>query len=254
MVHLSGLEARLPSRLSGGQRQRVALARALAREPAALLLDEPFSAVDQVTRRKLQRELVLLRHRIQAPTLLVTHDLHEAAALADRICAIHRGRTLQEGHPSEVMTRPCSALVARLMDLDNVFDGIVIKHDRESGTTMVRWLDRFLEASLAEGFAPDSPVSWVIPPSHIVLHRRGRPSRGDRENPVRGSVSELAVLGENTTVTMSVTGHERHRLTFSVSTHAARRNGLAPGEELTISLLKQGIHVMPQGPSGADAP
>lgn len=86
LVHLVGLEECRPTHLSGGQCQRVALARALARDPAVLLLDEPFSAVDQVTRRKLQRELVLLRRAIQVPVVLVTHDLDEAAMLADRLC------------------------------------------------------------------------------------------------------------------------------------------------------------------------
>ena len=94
-VNLKGLEQRQPDNLSGGQRQRVALARALAREPKVLLLDEPFSAVDQMTRRKLQQELVILRRNIKIPILLVTHDLDEAAMLADRLYVLHKGKTLQ---------------------------------------------------------------------------------------------------------------------------------------------------------------
>jgi molybdate transport system ATP-binding protein len=245
LVHLEGLEQQRPAQLSGGQRQRVALARALAREPAVLLLDEPFSAVDQVTRRKLQRELVLLRRRINIPTLLVTHDLDEAAALADRICVLHRGRTLQQGPPLEVMRRPQSALVARLMDLSNVFEGSVLEHRPVTGMTLIRWLDYVLEARHAAEFPPGRQVSWVIPSSHIVLHRRGRPSRGERENPVRGRVGELVCLGENTTITMLVNEHQQYPLTFTISSHVARRNGLAPGEHLTVSLLAEGIHLMP---------
>ena len=90
-VHLAGLEARRPAELSGGQQQRVAVARALAREPKVLLLDEPFSAVDQVTRRKLQRELAELRRGLAIPMILVTHDLEEAAMLADRLALLHHG-------------------------------------------------------------------------------------------------------------------------------------------------------------------
>src|SRR5215471_4570843 len=93
LVHLTGLEGRNPAELSGGQQQRVALARALARDPAVLLLDEPFSAVDQVTRRKMQRELAQLRERIRLPIILVTHDLDEAVSLANRIVVLHRGRS-----------------------------------------------------------------------------------------------------------------------------------------------------------------
>ncbi len=114
-VHLEGLEARRPDQLSGGQRQRVALARALARDPKVLLLDEPFSAVDRMTREPLKEEIAALHRSLDIPMLLVTHDLEEAQALADRICVLHAGTTLQIGTPDEVRLRPKSALVARLM-------------------------------------------------------------------------------------------------------------------------------------------
>src|SRR5574340_185840 len=111
-VHLEGIEDRRPAQLSGGQQQRVAVARALARDPAVLLLDEPFSAVDQVTRGKLQRELARLRGSLRIPIVLVTHDLDEARRLADRICILHHGATLQCGTPHDVLSKPRNAGVA----------------------------------------------------------------------------------------------------------------------------------------------
>ncbi|MBX3492228.1 MAG: ABC transporter ATP-binding protein [Parvibaculum sp.] len=116
-VHLDGLEDRRPAQLSGGEQQRVAVARALARRPDVLLLDEPFSAVDRVTRRKLRRELVELRRDLPMPVVLVTHDLDDVTRLADRICVMHRGRILQSGSVSDVMARPASAEIAELLDL-----------------------------------------------------------------------------------------------------------------------------------------
>lgn len=250
-VRLAGLENRYPAQLSGGQRQRVAVARALAREPRALLLDEPFSAVDQVTRRRLQRELALLRESIEIPIVLVTHDLDEAAALADRLCVLHNGRSLQSAPPERLFRRPASPEVARLLDKHNVFEGEI----REAaGDAWLQWGPWRLR--LATPPAVRGPVHWYIPPSDVLLHRRDRPSRGERENPVEGSVSEMVVLGGITLITLSFP-HTRDSLRFEIATHAARRNGLARGEAVTVSLLAAGLHPMPrksQGESDDDQP
>ena len=117
LVHLEGLEARRPAELSGGQQQRVAVARALAREPDVLLLDEPFSAVDRRTRRKLHEDLAELRQSVHVPIVLVTHDIDEAVALADRICVLDCGESLQTGKPAEVLAAPASERVAAALDL-----------------------------------------------------------------------------------------------------------------------------------------
>jgi len=121
-VHLQGYEERWPAELSGGQQQRVAVARALAREPAVLLLDEPFSAVDRRTRRKLHAELAELRQSVSIPIVLVTHDIEEAAGLADRMCVIDRGETLQTGRPAELLAAPASSRVAAALDLPDADD------------------------------------------------------------------------------------------------------------------------------------
>ncbi len=116
-MHLEGLEDRRPALLSGGQQQRVAVARALARRPDILLLDEPFSAVDRVTRRRLRRELMELRRELSMPVILVTHDLDDVIRLADCMCVLQGGRILQTGAVEAVMARPASPTVAELLDL-----------------------------------------------------------------------------------------------------------------------------------------
>jgi molybdate transport system ATP-binding protein len=124
---LTGLEHRLPSELSGGQQQRVALARALARNPAVLLLDEPFSAVDAPSRTSLYRELANLRNSVSTPMVLVTHDLFEARRLADRVVIVDAGTTLQSGTPEQVFSRPRNSRVAELVGIQNHFQGIFVK-------------------------------------------------------------------------------------------------------------------------------
>ena len=247
LVNLAGLEARRPAQLSGGQQQRVALARALARDPEVLLLDEPFAAVDRVTRRKLQRELALLRKRVQIPIVLVTHDLDEARMLGDSMTILHHGRTLQCGPPGEVMSRPVSAEVARLLDLGNLFDGVVREQHVEQNRTLIGWGDHSLEAAHAPGFKAGDPVSWVIAPEYVIVHRRDRPSQGERENPVAGVVQDCVSLGETTSVAIRAGEPPGQLLVMNIATHHARRNRLAPGAHITVTLLAEGIHVMPWG-------
>ncbi|TPE61560.1 ATP-binding cassette domain-containing protein [Sandaracinobacter neustonicus] len=114
-VHLPGLEDRRPHQLSGGQQQRVALARALARNPRLLLLDEPFSAVDRPTRRALAATLQDLRADLAMPTILVSHDIEDVAALATRIAVLEGGRIAQLGATADVIARPASASIAELV-------------------------------------------------------------------------------------------------------------------------------------------
>jgi molybdate transport system ATP-binding protein len=117
-VHLDGFQDRRPAELSGGQQQRIALARALARDPNVLLLDEPLSAVDRRTRRRLRAELLEVRTSLSAPVILVTHDLDDASTLADRMLVLDRGEIIQEGAPRDVMTNPASDRVREALDLN----------------------------------------------------------------------------------------------------------------------------------------
>lgn len=249
-VHLDGLDARRPATLSGGQQQRVALARALARDPAVLLLDEPFSAVDQVTRRKLRIELAGLTRTLNIPILLVTHDLDEASTLADRLCVMHAGRTLQTGTPDEVMKRPRDATVARLMDARNIFEGEVLDHGLDSGITMLAWRGQVLEVRLHQEFPPGARVRWIIPPGSVLLHRVDRtPSRGERENPLRGDIEELLTLPGLTTVIIRLSGTDRQTLTLELPPHVVKRNRLAIGQDIGVSLVGEAVHLMPWQPT-----
>ncbi|MGV8856406.1 MAG: sulfate/molybdate ABC transporter ATP-binding protein [Devosia sp.] len=111
LVQLSGLEKRYPNQLSGGQRQRVALARALAIEPAVLLLDEPFGALDAQVRRELRKWLREIHDRTGHTTVFVTHDQEEALELSDRLCVMSQGRVEQVGSPDNVYDQPESPFV-----------------------------------------------------------------------------------------------------------------------------------------------
>jgi len=106
---------RPPDALSGGQQQRVAIARALAAEPAVLLMDEPFGALDPLTRDTLQERFQTIRRALGVTTLFVTHDMAEALHLADRIAVLEGGRLAQVGTPAELLRAPASESVARML-------------------------------------------------------------------------------------------------------------------------------------------
>lgn len=252
LVHLTGLGDRRPDQLSGGQQQRVAVARALARNPRVLLLDEPFSAVDQATRQRLYLEIAELRRVLEMPIVLVTHDLDEAIMLADQVTVIHHGRTLQAGRVEEVTVRPRSSAVARLLNLRNTFSARVVAQHPERGLTIIDWDGRRLEAALNSSFAIGEEVDWVVPEGFIILHQRVRPSRGERENPVPGIIESLLTTGPTTHLVLRPDG-ATHPLHFSVPTHVARRNSLAQGDAVSVTLLGQGIHLMPPQSVAADA-
>ena len=111
----AAMRNRWPTELSGGQQQRVGLARALAAEPEVVLLDEPFGAVDPITRDRLQRWFRAVRHELGLTSVFVTHDMAEALLLGDRIAVLDAGRLLQVGRPEELLLRPAHEKVAELM-------------------------------------------------------------------------------------------------------------------------------------------
>ncbi len=246
-VHLEGLEARRPSELSGGQQQRVALARALARRPAILLLDEPFSAVDEATRKRLQSELLSLRRDLSIPILLVTHSLEEASLLGDRLCLVHRGRGLQTGAPADVIGRPRTAQVARLVGHTNLFEGQIESVGAAGRPTILRWAGHRLEVAHRPDHAahpPGARIRWLIPPDRILLHQRVRPSRGEKENPVEAEIESLLAIGALVRVTLRVAG-EANPLALHLPAHVVERNSLRVADRIGVSLLARAIHLMP---------
>lgn len=204
LVHLEGLGARKPAQLSGGQQQRVALARALARAPKLLLLDEPFAAVDRATRTRLYEELAEIRRAFSIPILLVTHDVDEAARLADRLCLLDRGAIVQTGEPADVLARPVSVHAACLLDLKNVF---------------------------AAGDVPGFDAPWHIQPSHVVIHTDG-------SGAYAAIVQERIDLTEGAQIALTLDAPGTPRML------AASSLQLKPGERVTISLPREAVHVM----------
>jgi ABC-type sulfate/molybdate transport systems ATPase subunit len=175
-----------PQQLSGGERQRVALARALARKPGVLLLDEPLAALDPHTKAAVRSELAALLAELGLPTLVVTHDYSDAAALAGKIGVVVSGRLRQLAAAPELLNCPADPFVAE-------FTGANVMNGRVSGRP-----DAMTEVMLDSGELIRSPdqadgaVAVVIQPWQVTLARAGGPRSG---NQINGVIASLVQSG-----------------------------------------------------------
>ena len=112
---------RYPTELSGGQQQRIGVARAFATDPEIILMDEPFSALDPITRTQLQDELLSLQNTLHKTIVFVTHDMDEAVKIADKICVMHQGSILQYDTPEELLKNPCNDFVAEFVGKNRIW-------------------------------------------------------------------------------------------------------------------------------------
>ncbi|MBI3964368.1 MAG: ABC transporter ATP-binding protein, partial [Chloroflexi bacterium] len=169
LVQLPGLADRLPKQLSGGQQQRVALARAIVIEPQLLLLDEPFSNLDQRLRQELRQEVRSLQRRLGITSVFVTHDQEEALQMADRIAVMHQGRLQQIGRPADLYERPASVFIARFLGDCNLFYGAL--EGTENGQGRVRTKGGALLSGTveSEALAVGARVAIAVRPERLRL-------------------------------------------------------------------------------------
>ena len=216
--------------LSGGERQRVALARALARNPGVLLLDEPLAALDAHTKSAVRGELQELLHELALPSLLVTHDYEDAAALADEVGVIVEGKLRQLATPQELVAKPADAFVASFTGA-NVLRGNA--HRAEGGMTLVR-----LESGddIRSADSGDGDVGVVVYPWEIGL---ARVSREDLTlNVIRGEVRSIAHVGNRVRV-------QAGSVTAEVTAESLEHLGLALGSEVVASFKASDTRLVP---------
>ena len=241
-------QMRRPAGLSGGQQQRVAIARALAREPKLMLLDEPFSAVDQMSRQGLYRLLADLRRELFIPIVLVTHDLTEARMLADRLVVMDAGQVLQQGSPASIHNAPRNARVADLVGIHNRFMGQWMGPADAPGEGLLRWTGEggatlqapILKVRDKNKLPIGQAVNWVIPSDGIALVN---PMSTERSDDFSAEVIEARYLGEITLVTLTLAAVPGARLVLNIS--GAQRQNLAVGMHVGVRLNLDLVHVMP---------
>lgn len=252
-VQLEGdLLLRRPAQLSGGQQQRVAVARALARAPNLLLLDEPFSAVDQLSRKGLYSLLADLRKDLSIPIVLVTHDLSEARMLADTLVVMDAGEVLQQGTPERLYRSPRNARVADLVGIQNRFHGRWLGPAEQPGMGWLEWLpppggrtvgQAGLRLCVADKgrLSLGQNVSWVIQGDGVHL------SQPDAAAPSPATWSArmetVRHLGDLSLATLSL--EDLPPVTLQLTLAGPQRQRWEEGQRVTVRLDPAWVHVMP---------
>ncbi len=246
LLALTGVEAlasRRPRTISGGQAQRVALARALARETPLLLLDEPFSALDEAIRDGLRRELRRLRRDLGRGAIFVTHDLREAYLLADRLVVLVDGRVRQSGPPDEPFLRPADREVATLMGFRNVYRAEVVAHGPDSVEVDFGGR-RWRAASWAGEHAPPvgAAVDVGIRAERVAL-RRVPASEVESPNGVSATLVEDDGYGLHHLLRFQAPGDLSVEVDLPARPYSVL--GVDAQREWTLELAPEDLHVMP---------
>jgi osmoprotectant transport system ATP-binding protein len=213
LLELVGLprdyRTRYPRQLSGGEQQRVGLARALAADPAIMLMDEPFGAIDAITRTRLQDELAAIQQKLHKTILFVTHDVEEALRLADKIVIMREGQIVQYDTPLDIITTPRDAFVQQLVGTEDVLRRLSLISVRDA---LARAEDR-----------------------HVDVRATTPATIGPAED-LRGALSQLLRSGGDTLAVVDAADRTIGRLSFDDirSIAIGRRDRATSGEERTV--------------------
>ncbi|NOY81558.1 MAG: ABC transporter ATP-binding protein [Kiritimatiellaeota bacterium] len=257
LLHIRALADRsTPIGLSGGEAQKVALARALAIRPRVLLLDEPFSSLDQRARERIMDVLPVIAREQNVPVIHVTHDYTEAAALAHSIAVVRHGRIAQIGTPEQVFRRPRTRFVAEFLGVTNLLPAYPVR--TEGDTASVRVGDVLVQAPLPAGVsAPSVPGSVAGGPAPLALcvrpeEIRIRPADAVGVNVFPGKIRELSDQGFHVRARIALDGAEV--VAFVAPSHAELR-GITVGQSVFVELPRESVHLMYNDPEiSADGP
>lgn len=241
-LRLQMLADRYPHQLSGGQQQRVALGRALIINPQLLLLDEPFAALDRGVREHLQADIAELQRELGLSVIYITHNLEDAFALGDKLAVLQHGVLRQIGPINDVFRRPASRSVAEITGVKNIWAGKVV----ESSVAGLRlqWGNCVLERPPAD-IPVGEQVLFYIRPEDVKVIWPDRPLTDiTRYNLVKGTITAVADRGVNTSLTVDCPdAPEPIQVRFPPRTYSDL--GLYEGKEITMSLLRDAIMLLP---------
>ena len=233
MLGIGHLLDRTPGTLSGGEQQRVAIARALILRPRILLLDEPLSALDAVTRDRLRKELKAIHRAMGMTVVHITHHFEDIFALADRVAVMQDGKIIQAGTPDEVFRRPATGFVAAFTGMENIFSGVSRVRGGEASIDIGAITLKTITA--AEG-----DVCAGIRPEEVIVSREAFESSA--VNAFAGTVVEIRENGIFTRVVVDA----GVPFVAVLTRQSMARLGLVPGGPAHVTFKASAVHVFPR--------
>jgi molybdate transport system ATP-binding protein len=240
--HIQHTARRRPGEISGGEAQRVALARALSSKPRLLLLDEPLSAIDELTKLSIISDLKRINQELQLPILYVTHNREEAISLGERVIVYERGRVIARGEPLQVFGTPISSTVARLTGVENIFVGRVMGKSEAGGTMTIEISDGGGSCHIDVPFgnqALGEHVTIAVPSGDILLATE-EPRSTSLRNRLTGKISAIDERVNRTIVRI----RSGVMWNASVTRQAVKELGLAEGTEVWLAFKTHSCYLL----------
>lgn len=252
VFRIDNLLERMPGELSGGEKQRVAIVRALARRPEVLLMDEPYSSIDESLRKKLWLEMKAIHNEFGTTVIHITHDLEEAYTLSSKIAVLIGGKIEQESSKDEVFYNPKNRRVAAFMGFRNIFNGRVRVIDSENDKMIIELENYQIVTPLGNGVKIGERIEFCVLPQEIKVLREGREARDSlKDNVFEGRIENVIPHGVSYTIFFKITGKGKSEGKYDFEINLPYYNfvrlNLSVGSIIKTALRKNAIRVFPAG-------
>ncbi len=250
IFRIENLLERMPDDLSGGEKQRVAIVRALIRKPDVLLMDEPYSSIDESLRKKLWLEMKTIHNDFGTTVIHITHDLEEAYTLSSKIAVLIKGKIEQESPRDEVFYNPRNRTVATFMGFRNIFTGRVETIDTEKKKMTIDLKNYRIITPSINGIKCGDNVEFCVLPQEIKILRRDREVRDSlKDNVFEGKIVNVVPHGISHTIYFKIKGKfespEKYDFEINLPYFNFVRLNLSVGSIVNVAIRKNAIKVFP---------